>query len=121
MGVTVGLFFAALFSAYVTVMHISTSGAILQGRGITLPSVLAVYLAGGIGAGLLYGVLVPVAKGPLGAYVVGWLVSVPLFVGVAVIHPRADLGERLTWVGVAVASALVGGVGGVIIWGGESK
>jgi hypothetical protein len=122
-GVRVGLFFAAVFGAYVTVMYIFTAGATLEPRGLTLPVVLGIYLVGGVGGGLIYGVVAPIGTYLLGAFVVGSLVSMPLAVAVATVHPTADLdlGEPVTWARLAVACALLGGTIGVVIWRKENK
>lgn len=115
-GVEYGVLGAVAYSLFVVVAYVVTGGSNLEDQGLTLPGVLSAYFAGGIGGGLIYGVLGPLAKWRMGAAVVGFFVSIPIWVGAAIILPALHLGDAVTWVTILLAAVLVGGIGGFILW-----
>ena len=114
-GITVGVVVAAMYVTYVLVAYVVTGGRIVESRGVGLVGVLAVYLAGGVVGGLLYGVAAPLARWRLGAFAVGFLVSIPVFFGAAIILPEPKLDNPLTWGVLTVSALLIGGPAGVIL------
>lgn len=115
-GVGFGLVLASIYSAYVIVVFVASDGAVFERRGLSLGSTLLTYLAGGIVGGILYGVLAPLARWRFGAFMVGYIVAIPVCLGAAVALPDVDFGSRVTWFALAIAP-LAGGIVGYQQWG----
>ncbi len=93
-GITWGLSMAAVYAFYLlAVFLVAESKAFAPDAGsprISLASVLAAYLAGGILGGLLLGLLRPIAATLPGALGLGFLIAVPVFVGIVMASDGLD-------------------------------
>lgn len=115
-GMGVGVLFAIVLMMYFMVREQLLGDVSLWAQGETLEQVIAMYLVAGMMGGLLLGVLLPWARDPLGAVVVGIIVVMPFFVLQAWVDAGRPGGEReIGWWSVVVGSALVGGLAGYLI------
>ena len=82
-GLIVGLFFGVFFSIIATVLVALGSGRRSAGtETYSLPALLALYLGSGIIAGLMFGIMRPLARWRAGAILIGLICA--LVVGIAV-------------------------------------
>jgi len=84
LGVVVGLALAALYCAYVTVLFAVRGNAPFEKQNVSLRAVLATYVVSGIGGGIAYGVLHPLARSLFGRAVLGILIATLVFFGITV-------------------------------------
>ena len=121
-GVAAGLFFAALYSLYVTLLYLIRGPDPFDANETTLGQVIAVYFAGGIAGGAIVGVLRPLAKWRIGAAVVGVVAAVPVFLGIALSLEGGLSGlDRGAWEAVAFCSIFFGILGGNAMWRGGGR
>lgn len=84
-GIRWGLKVAGVYCAYVIVLYILTGGNAFMEIGVSLPTVLVVYLLGGVVGGGLVGVLLPIAQSSLlGAMAIGILGMAPIITGAVI-------------------------------------
>lgn len=118
--VIVGIVMATLYSLWVTVVYYLGGPSALAEHNLTLPMAVATYYFAGAIGGLIVGVMLPLARHPLGAILVGIVVGFVAFfsMGVATKGMPPEWSSR-DWKGVLVLGLLWGGFGGFIyrrIW-----
>lgn len=111
MGLASGFGLATVFSAYVVVTA-AFGGRAHAELGLSVPSIIAFYYMGGVVSGLVYGAVAPVATWWLGRAFVGFVIVLPIGVGMIAILPEAGLGDRGAWLDALLFACLVGGLGG---------
>lgn len=85
-GIKWGLMFASVLSLFVTAVYLFGGSAPFSAKGVTWAQVVLLYFAGGIVGGALVGLLLPLASTTtLGAGFVGWLASIPIGAGGAML------------------------------------
>lgn len=112
-GLLGGLGVSAVYCVWVLGVYALRGSAPFDRNGVTLPGVLVTYLTVGLLAGAVVGVLRPISRRPIGAYVVGFVAAFPIAAGIAVLveglPARWDytmwLALLMTWV---VFGAIVG-------------
>lgn len=90
--------------------------AVLESYGLSLPELIGLYIAGGIGGGALTGFLLPLVRGQLSAAVVGFVVALPLmFMFAAAMDPGEVWSFEVT-LGWILSAALLGPLCGAGVW-----
>ena len=106
-----GLCGAVVYSAFAVVVFLLAGQRAFSAKGTSLSAVLAAYLVGGIGSGLVMGALRPLGRSWWGAGVMGLVCAVPVWSAMMV----AVAGLRhVPWKVVAGLTLLTGPVSGVI-------
>lgn len=80
-GVKHGLGLGVFYSMFVTVLYVVTGGGNVDDINLSLGSLIAFYLLGGVFCGATIGVLRPLARSKRGAYVVAAAASIPAVIG----------------------------------------
>jgi energy-converting hydrogenase Eha subunit B len=118
-GAAIGLAFACLYSLYVTGLYLIQGPEPFQRLGTNLGVVIGTYFFGGISAGVVVGVLQPIARWRLGAMGVGIIAAFFVFFGILV---AADgLPSRWgsdNWITLTVLPILFGTFAGNSFWKG---
>jgi hypothetical protein len=83
-GVVVGLALAALYCVYAAVLFVVRGDAPFEKHNVSLRAVLATYVTLGIGGGIAYGLLHPLARSLFGRAVLGVLIATLVFFGITV-------------------------------------
>ena len=110
MGLGIGLLFALR-----ALLGFGAAAATGTSSGFVLSALLLAYVVGGTLAGLLVAVAFPLVRRSVGgAFLVGTLAMLPLYMGIALADKEGASGENLAV--AAVCSVLVGGVAGASIW-----
>jgi hypothetical protein len=110
-GVKWAVAFAGVYSAYVVLLAIVKGSTTFESQHTTLLKVLAVYWGGGVAAGVVVGLFLPIGQHPVGAMVLGALGGVPVFAAAMLATtPPANWGDYmiLSLVGGAAVGALTG-------------
>jgi len=115
-GLYYGGFAGVAYSVYVVGAALVTQGRLLEQFDLSLLSVVGLYLGGGLAGGLAYGFLAPLTRWRLGAGLVGFLVTMPAFIGVSYLVPDAGSTPTDDWIAVVISAAVVGGLGGMLLW-----
>ena len=121
-GIQGGLFFAAIYIAWVTILFLVRGREPFDRLGVNLPVVVAVYLAGGVLSGAVIGLLRPFATRKVGAYLISIIAALPVLTGIAIslqgLPGRWDLATRLVvpFLSVAFGLAL-----GDLLWKAASR
>jgi hypothetical protein len=115
-GIRWGLYFAAAYSLYVVAVVVLRGPSVLARQGVTLIGLVLAYFGGGIIGGAITGALLPIARKPLGAMVVGFFAAVPVcfLMGMLVI-PSVEWSTALPVVALGVA-ALLGPLCALGLW-----
>jgi len=107
-GVKYGIVMAAVYSAFAVFVRLSQGPEPFRDGGVSVPSLLLAYFSGGVVAGVLVGLLAPLARRLVGALLLGFIVAMPVmyFITIAMSPVEEWDGEA---VGVSmVASAFLG-------------
>ena len=115
--VVVGLAFACLYSLYVCGLYLLDGSAPFARLGTTLGIVIGTYFFGGISAGVVVGLLKPIARWRAGAIVVGIIAAFFVFFGILVASD--GLPSRWgtdQWVTLIVLPTLFGTFAGNRFW-----
>lgn len=104
-----GLCGAVVYCAYGVVLFLLAGERPFAAKGTTFGAVMAAYLTGGVGAGLILGVLRPLGRWWWGSAVMGLVCSVPIWA--AMIFAVTG---HFYWKVVAVLSAVMGPVAGMM-------
>ena len=103
--------FALVYSAYIVVLAVVKGSTTFPSQDTTLLKVLGVYWLGGLAAGILVGLFLPLGNHPVGAMLLGALGGIPVFVAamLATTAP-AEWGQYLllSLAGGSVIGAFVG-------------
>jgi hypothetical protein len=83
-GVKGGLGIASLYCVWVGVLYLLQGSEPFSRQGVGLPTVLATYVAVGVIAGAVIGLLRPLTRNDFGAFVVGYLAAVPITAGLMI-------------------------------------
>lgn len=78
-GLGYGLAYVAVYCGFVLMLALVKGEAFFVAAGTTLPGVLLAYLTGGIAAGCVVGLLLPLARTKLGAAFIGFVAAIPVF------------------------------------------
>lgn len=115
-GIRFGLAFAACYCAYVSLLYLVAGSAPFDSYGVTLPTVILVYIVGGVLGGAVVGLLLPLARYKVGATLVGILAAIPV-VGGAMLSmsglPPWEPADNFAFVFTTVG---LGSVCGLIMW-----
>lgn len=79
LGILVALFFATACSAYALISFMIRGNAAFRANGTTLGAAIAVYYGGFTLSGVLFGLLLPLARWRVGAALVGFVAMIPLY------------------------------------------
>jgi hypothetical protein len=82
LGIVWGTSFASLYSAYVVVVATVSGSPAFAKDGVTLQGVVLTYFAGGVVAGAIVGVLLPLRRSFIGAIVIGIAAALPVIAGI---------------------------------------
>lgn len=80
-GVRQGVGLGVFYSMFVTVLYVVTGGGNVRDVDLSLGSLVAFYLLGGVFCGAIVGLLRPLARSKRGAYVVAVAASIPAVIG----------------------------------------
>jgi hypothetical protein len=75
---------ASFYCAWVIVVYLLAGDEPFRRQGVSLQAVVATYLAVGVSAGAVIGLLKPLADHWFGAFVVGLLASIPIAAGLMI-------------------------------------
>lgn len=92
-GAVAGLGFAAFYVAYGVVLYLRRGDAPFAAHGVSLSTVMLVYVAGGLAAGAIVGIFAPLSAWWLGAILVATLGAAVVILGVTM----ATEGPPWTW------------------------
>jgi hypothetical protein len=106
-GAFMGVFLSAIALAIVAIRG---TGVLERLGHLSLGTVIATYLAGGLAGGAIFGLLLPLTTWRWGAVVVGTLVAAPFYFGIGFV-----LGNNDFLVG-AICSVFIGGGAGAVVW-----
>ena len=81
-GILRGLFLGSVYSAYVLLVYLIRGADAFSALGLTLGTLVAAYLGGGVVSGAVVGALRPLTKSHAGCIFVGTVAAVPTFLGV---------------------------------------
>lgn len=88
--------YACVYSAIVIVIALLRRATTLDQAGTSILAVLGVYWVGGLTAGLLVGVLLPIGRTTIGATVIGAVAGIPIACAATlVVTPSDQWGENL--------------------------
>jgi len=109
-----GVRFGLTFIAYAAVIFILRGSASAEGRVPSFAGVATIYLFGGIAAGSIVGMLLPLTRWALGAAAVGVIAAVPVYIFVRLV--KEGFGDWATedMVATLFLSLLVGVPTGII-------
>ena len=108
-GVLVGLALAALYCAYALALFAVRGDAPFAKNEVTMPLVLATYVASGIVGGVAYGVLHPLGRTVLGRVVLAVLIGTLVFFGITVATDGLPSHwSRESWEQTVILGALMG-------------
>jgi hypothetical protein len=107
-----------VYSAFVVILAVVKGSTTFDSQNTTLLKALAVYWVGGVVAGALVGLFLPLGRHPVGAMVLGALGGVPVFAAAMLAStPAADWGR---YIGLSLAGgAVIGAIAGLVIHVGE--
>jgi len=114
--VLLGLAVAALYTAIAVIVSLLSAGASIESRGLSLGSVIVVYVVGGVLGGVMFAVFAPLGATRFGSAVVGTLIMLPVSVGAVLFHPQASLGDSDTWAAIVTCAVIMGGGVAYSIW-----
>ena len=83
-GVKGGLGIASFYCVWVGGLYLLGGPEPFSRLGVSLTSVIATYLVGGVAAGAVIGLLRPLSRNDFGAFVVGYLAAVPITAGLMI-------------------------------------
>jgi hypothetical protein len=83
--VLVGLGYALVYSLIAAALFKLKDPAQVERMGMTLPQAIATYWAGAVLGGVLVGILLPMARWGVGAFVLGTLATLPFFMLVSLL------------------------------------
>jgi hypothetical protein len=111
-----GLAFAAFYSAAAVLIWLVRGDVAFEAQGTSLWQVLLAYVAGGMAAGVVVGLLMPLGRTRFGAGVIGFVAAVPVMfvVGMAVSPPPTWF-TRVPIVAFGCA-AILGPIVGIQFW-----
>jgi hypothetical protein len=118
-GVKGGVAFAIASVAWVGVLVVINGSVVLQprhGPPVNAWLVILAYLAGGIVAGAVVGLLRPAVRWRLGAALVGMVAAVPVFAGIRFLVDGLTPWARGDSAVLAFCVVVGGGLAGVVIW-----
>lgn len=110
LGIVAGFLAAAITSAVAALEYIVSGPGVFTSHGLSFLSAIAIYWAGGIVGGLLFGLLLPIATWRWGAAVLGMISMTPLFVLDSLTIGAFDLFS------VLFCAAVIGGGAGYALW-----
>ena len=120
-GAAWGLGLGLGYSLLACVLYALRGGRVSRGVDVTLPEVVALYLVAGVLGGSLFGALSQIAVSRWSSALVGIVVTVPVFVGSAILLDEPGISVFTTLAAIVVAAVCVGGVGGMVIWDTENR
>ena len=106
--------FAFAYSVIAVIRYVGDRRA-LRALDLSLPELLAVYWVGALLAGVIVGVLWPIARHAAGAPVVGILAAFPLMCGVVLLRSGSHRTATEIAVYGGVLAVILGGLGGGIL------
>lgn len=114
--VLLGMAVATLFSLYVLVVYTVKGSEPFERAGASVALVVASYYLCAMIAGALVGVLLPLARNPLAAAVVGFLAAVPALAGVGLFaYPPAQWVAEVPSMSLEIG-AILGPAVGLGVW-----
>lgn len=115
LGIRWGFIFGAAYSLWAGVLFLLRGSTPFRGHNVTVVEAVATYLIGGVIAGGIVGILLPLTRWKLGAALVGMVAVLPVSIGViGSMQGFSPWTEGHTFV-VAMMSLLLGGGGGLIL------
>lgn len=109
-GVMWGVLAALVCMSVALIRYVLQGEAPFLANGTTFVKLAKAYLAGGIGGGLVVGLLRPIARFEVGAFILGILTVFPMYVAISI----AMVGPIQSWDGgdwfIAIIASLVAGI-----------
>jgi hypothetical protein len=116
-GVAIGLAFACLYSLYVGGLYFLQGPAPFQRLGTSIGVVIGTYFFGGISAGIVVGVLQPLARWRLGAIVIGIIAAFFVFYGIGIAaNGSPSEWRKNVWITWTVLPIVFGALAGNRFW-----
>ena len=116
-GLKTGLAFATVYSLFALLLFVLSGGQAFREKGVSLVNVVAAYYGGGAIAGLVVGLLRPLASTLAGAILVGIIAFIAVSSGIGLVifggFARWGRDELMT---VATMSIVFGSVFGATSW-----
>jgi hypothetical protein len=109
-----GLMAAGAYSAYVILLYAVGGAGPFESRGVSLPSVIGIYLLGGVMGGPIVSYLQPLARSRVGAMMLGVIAMLPL--AGATYLAMATASSEFLLEGVIVTAVLIGAGVGALVW-----
>jgi hypothetical protein len=121
-GVAIGVIAATLYSAWVVLVYALNGSRPFVELGVTLPTVVGVYYAGGVLGGAIMGVLWPRARSRLEATLVGMLIALVVVMGAGVaMYGYPSNWPSASWGGVLSTGVVLGTIGANVFWEGPGR
>jgi hypothetical protein len=108
-GASWGVMLSLVYCAFAIIQFTIQGPALASAVHVTPPAILAVYVAGGIVAGSVVGIALPIARSQVGAGVVGAVAVLPIFVMMRYAQHGSAQWNRMDVFSVVGAAVLVGG------------
>lgn len=111
-----GLGFAVIYAALGLVIALVTGGRALEANRLDVWQMLLSYLVGGMVAGLIVGLLLPVGRWLVGAMFLGYVAAVPVGFVFELVDAASLPGREIDVVGPFIWAGALGVVGGAGLW-----
>ncbi len=110
--VVYGVTMAGFYCVYVLALYLARGNTPFERVGYSLPTLMGLYVFGGVAGGAIVGVLLPLAKWRLGASLIGALAGLPL--GFALYLTSGDYSTTSLALSL-VTVTLIGGMIGMLV------
>lgn len=111
-GLVMGLVFSVILSVGVGVLYWIGGPTTSHDTGWPLPSLIGLYVFGGVTGGLLLGLMLPLTTWRWGAVLVGMIVATPVYLAVGLIEYE----DPIDIVAGLIVAGVVGGCVGYGLW-----
>jgi hypothetical protein len=113
--VLTGVIMAAICSAWVTLIRVFQGQDFFTELGVSFGKLVLIYFGGGIVAGAIVALLLPIGRWLVGATMIGYLAALPFFSLLSLTTLSPDEWHRIGLF-VTLASSLVGAGAGAVAW-----
>lgn len=120
-GLKWGMSAAFFFSAWVGLVRAASGTEPFDEIGLALESVIAAYVAFGVVGGVILGLLRPLMKSQLGSALVGWIIAIIVYCGLALMTGTPPWQNGFILSVVLFIALIVGGTGGIVHWRRHAK
>lgn len=119
LGMLLGLWIAAGLSLWALLVRLVIGTAPFEATTFSLGQTVLIYFAGFTTGGLLVGLLSPLRRWAIGSMLLGIVFTLPVYALFTAAYEKSSVPS--SWLGVLVASVLVGGGLGLWVWSNEQR